>query len=147
MERATDIINLIEKYDSRIKARWGNSFEMFKSPLSNKDFQAAKKSGESPTVRFIAYAPTEQVWIWNADNGLHEDVMNQLPEFKGKGNEYIFNHQMIWGVAKQAGSKWEMFSSDSLLGFSAALDFDNLIENFKWLERQINVSKWLKVKK
>ena len=103
--------DILEIYDLRKKSMQSGTFEIFRTPLNAQDFQDAKNSCGQDEVRFIAYAPTKQVWIWGADHAIHSVVSETIPKIK----QDIGIYGMIWGIAKQVGSKWVMTRWDILI--------------------------------
>jgi hypothetical protein len=141
-----------------------DTFELFGQPIELKDLQDA---ANGDPIRFIADYDDEDLWVWDADAALHSDVWYKK-KFVGKNREdmdLMATNELIWGVAEKQGSKWVMDSSDELSGMNnqqiklskpnpngvsyddknyGTVDFNKISENFKWLNRYINITKWLR---
>ena len=140
-----------EEYKTRKKGIRGN-YELFGSPISMKDLQNAANGGE---IRFIADLKGKKLWVWDAEADLHGDVWDETWNIGGDREAYdlMDDNALIWGVAEKKGNKWIMNSSHELEGMDGKshydesnIDFSKIIKNFKWLDRLINVSRWLKRK-
>jgi len=162
MSRLERYIN--EEYKTRVKSRLYNStFELFGPTVTNKELQSAADGGD---IRFIADGENQELWIWDALEGIHGDLWfkyNFINKGRKKYTDLIADNNLIWGIAEKRGSKWYMTLSDELSerdGYQIKLskprdgdsydeqnygtvDFKKIIENFKWLDRTINISKWL----
>jgi hypothetical protein len=62
----------------------GEHTEIYENPNANEirfmpTFQKSEKHiNPDETIRFIAYAPTEQLFMWRSDGGIHDYVLDYL---------------------------------------------------------------------
>jgi hypothetical protein len=103
---------LQEKYTGIYKYA-GHHTEVYENPSPNEIRMMPKIYKSSDTypdcsIRFIAYAPKKQIFIWASDGGIHMGVFKYLKQ-KGElgGARHIADTGVFSGYASQGGNKMQ----------------------------------------
>lgn len=108
MIKAIQISSLLEEYETAFKSKQtGHYCEIF----VNSSFSELKSLGH--LVRFAAFKDTKTVYAWDADYGLHQEVIKHLG-LRGRnciGFEEPLCENLLMGIAEQRGSRYHMAES------------------------------------
>lgn len=132
---------LQEEYLTRMK-KYNESVEIFVNP-SFKEMREA--STTSYGICFIADSKTKKVYVWDSENTIyHQEVCRELN--LGSLKIGALSMRLLAGYADQNGNKFEMGSVDGD-GYvdDAIVDngLDKILNNFKWVDKYINITKYL----
>lgn len=117
---------LIERYIGKYVIRGGEKTEVYKNP-SRIDFKNMREELGIDALRFIIFKPSNEIFVWNAWNGLHYQVFNILVD-KGEIEsdlvlkEFQYDHpDVICGHAEVGVGKMKLTSKSGYAGRSAEI--------------------------
>lgn len=133
---------LNEKYWKRIHAPDGTTSEVFVNPSWKELMEISDRGGDE--IRFSAYHNKKKVYVWNANETLHQYVEDETGEPEMEENE-----NLIAGIAEKKGNTFVVLISDQL---KFLLDDDQqyfvreiLSKDWSWLRKyKIDISKLIK---
>ena len=128
-----------EKYVGSTKTpRKKTAYTVYENPTMLEMVMALEESSYH-SVRFIADNVNKKVFVWSSD-AIHEWIWNDfLAKKYAKGRKNNFNSVLglLYGIAEKRGKKFVITSSDQSPNFFK--DYD-----WKWVDKYVSVSAWLK---
>lgn len=134
---------LSEKFFERGKFS-NNSIEIFVNPTRKE-----MNSIGSKELRFTADCSNKKVYVFDGRRVLHVEVWGAYKEInKGRDFQESSKDGVLFGVCEPIGGKWVMTSSDEIeleeRLHQGSWDFTDMLIDFKWVNRYINVDKFLR---
>jgi hypothetical protein len=130
-----------EEYLTRLNYK-GKSFEVFVNPSVKEIKQLDKMDG----VRFTAILKDKKVYVWDSYVAIHNDVWD-METGKGRNFNSASCEDALHGECEFKGGKYVMNFSDEIhyqLGIGKRFYIRDIIKDFKWVNRYINIEDYLK---
>jgi hypothetical protein len=147
---AKKISEISEEYFSAKRVR-ANFVEVYVNPTQSEIISACSK--DSKRIRFTANAKNQKVFIWNAMNAIHYDMLPML------GQEYTDVYpNIIGGLAEVQGGKTVMVGWDNfhhIMDVMSSSSRSNAIEfltklfsyNWSWLDKYFQATNYINKRK
>ena len=125
----------------------GGYTDVFENPSSS-DYAEIYKESKYHWIKFFADNKTKTVYVWNADKGIHREIVTKLNLASRMKDDDI-----LAGDAMLSGGKATMKDSDMLTSLFDGAKRSNrdseaslkklLAINWNWVERYISCKDWL----
>lgn len=131
---------LIEKYLGRVPGMGGYYKKTTAEIFINPSQKEMREAASNKRLRFIAYAPKKELYVWCYDGSLHSDVWDTY--IKNDCEDYLGDIKAIWGIIKFIGGNWIMTRSDVLDMLGSHKNYNP--KNYSWLDKyHIDVNKYM----
>jgi hypothetical protein len=146
MITSNQIIKLLEKHLQSVNV-FGGNVDVFINPDSS-DYKELYQTSKYKSIKFIADGQFNRLYVWNADKGMHREIIRQL------GLETRFSRtDVLSGDAKLESGKLTMNDSDLLDNlYKKSVNRDKVSQkhlfaildnDWSWVEHYITCHYWL----
>jgi hypothetical protein len=140
------IINLSEEWVQHITTRWGVG-DIYRNPSSS-DYRELYSHYTSHAVRFMAYYPSKECYVWDINLEIHYNVAKLVGLSTQFNASYNFN--LLSGYASLQGGKFFMTGIDVSDIFTNKSDANKvfvkqlLSKDWSWLKKYIDYTNYFK---